>query len=103
MEAVSSIQELIRVIGTKSPKFSSAKSMVVEIKTWDDRVVRGSNYKGSKRPEVISIRVPCIDSSIDSNLLWSNVKRLLKTGKSFIIRIGPSCDACLSEWTIGDN
>lgn len=98
MKAVSDIQELIRFIGVSSPKFSSADSMVVEIKTWDgdnNRIVRGSNYEGPKSPEVTSV----ITNRIDSNLLWSYVRTLLETGKSFIVKMSP----CRDEWTISSD
>lgn len=98
MKAVSDIQQLIRVIAVSSSNFSFIKSMIVEIEIWDGRTVRGSKYEGSKKPEIISIMVTCL--GIDGNLLWSHVKTLLKKGESFIVRVGPSRDACLSEWTI---
>ncbi len=98
MEAVSNIQELIHVIGVNRPSPSTG-SRVIGIKTWDNRIVRGSIYKGSKRADIISI----VTFKIDSNLLWSHVKSLLENEKSFIIRIGPSCDARFFEWTISDN
>lgn len=95
METVSNIQELVRFIGASSSK----NSVLVEIRTWDRRVVRGSNYGGSKRADVISVAT----LRMDSNLLWPHVRSLVETGEGFIIRIGPNCDACLSEWTISDN
>lgn len=92
MKEVSSIQELIRVIGANS----SEERMPVEIKIWDNEgVVRGSKYEGSEKPEVISAGAGCIDS----NLLWSHVKNLLKRGKSFIVSNGQ----ILFEWTISEN
>jgi len=91
MEVVSNIQELIRVIGANSSKEGTS----VEIKIWDGRVVRGSNYKGSKRPEIVSVGT----TRIDSNLLWSHVNSFLKTGESFIINNGQ----VLFEWTIEES
>lgn len=91
MEAVSTIQELIRVIGANSSK----ESVLVEIETWDGRVVRGSSYRGPKVADVVSI----VTTRIDSNLLWSYVKNLVEKEKSFIVKMGSSCN----EWTISDN
>ena len=95
METVSNVQELIRVIGVNCSN-SPGESVSVKIKIWDDRVVEGSNYKGSEGADVISISTPCVDS----NLLRSHVGSLLIRGKSFIVRNGQT-DAF--EWTIDNN
>ena len=104
MKAISSIQELIYFIGANSYNPSSTKSIAVEIKTLHNRIVRGivrgSDYKGSKRPDAVSVRT---STSMDSNLLRSHVRNLLETGKSFIVRNGKIRDACPFEWTISDN
>lgn len=91
MKTASSTQELIRFIGANSSK----ESMSVEIEIWDNRVVRGFNYKGSKEVDVISITT----HRIDSNLLWSHVKSFLKTGESFIVSNGQ----VLFQWTISNS
>jgi len=94
MKTVSSSQELVRVIGVNCSNFS-ASNAVVKIKIWDNRIVTGSNYEGSESPEIVSSGGP----RVDSNLLWSHVKSLLNSGRSFIVRNGSSD----IEWTISNN
>ena len=96
MKTVSNVQELIRIIGAIT---DNSKNMPVEVRIWNNKIVRGSNYKGSKRTDVISVATP----NIDNNLLQGHVRSLLRSGGSFTVKIGSGCNACSFEWTISDN
>jgi len=96
---VSSVKELMDVIGAGNPDPRAKGPVVVKVKIWDGRIVRGSYYRGPENPHVISNKAVITDN----NLLLQHVQVLLSKGSGFIVRSGQGYTAHVLKWTISDN
>ncbi|MDD5489394.1 MAG: hypothetical protein PHP25_01790 [Candidatus Moranbacteria bacterium] len=100
---VSSLIQLIDVIGAGNPNPSASGPVVVEIELQGEigmsRTVIGSYYEGEKKPDVTART----DYIADDEALRPFIQKLITRGESFITETGSSDMVCTLEWTISNS